>query len=202
MNGLFEAEFCLRLVLTLGHFLWQGALIGVVGLAAGRVLRKRSSGMRYAVHLVALAAMPVCAVVTFSMLKVDVDVRDDLERSPVDVAVVTNRNAQNPLGMELASDRPETYTPATSDWDVKPRADKTVAPAADVPETTATDSTSVVPDVAVRAEETTAPMTAGEPGEAVATLVAPVRNPPEARPTAPIDASFDWTRSAPWLVSF
>jgi len=134
MNALFEAEFCLRLVLTLGHFLWQGALIGLIVLAAGRVLRKRSAKVRYGINLVALLAMPVCAAVTFSLLKIDVDLRDGFKRSPVELAVVTNSNAQIPAATELAIDRPESESTATSDWD-RNRADETVAPVAVAPRT-------------------------------------------------------------------
>lgn len=199
MSGLFEAEFCLRLVLTLGHFLWQGALIGLIGLAAGRVLRKRSIRLKYAVDLVALTAMPACAVVTFSLLRVDFDVRDDLERSSIDVAVVTDPVTQNPVGKELSSDRPESDNSATSEWNGN-RADRSVTPAAVAPRASATDSTSVVTDVVVPAEGAPVQRTAEEPDESVTAVVTPAWNPVEGRPTASTVASFDWRRMAPWLT--
>lgn len=38
MNGLIFEQFCTRLVLTLGHFLWQGAAIALLAWLAAAVL--------------------------------------------------------------------------------------------------------------------------------------------------------------------
>ena len=68
-------EFCLRWSVALLHFLWQGAVIGVLVIAAGRLLRKQSSGTRYTLHAMALLSLPVCLAVTFAALDVPPSMR-------------------------------------------------------------------------------------------------------------------------------
>ncbi|NQT11141.1 MAG: M48 family metalloprotease, partial [Planctomycetes bacterium] len=68
-------EFCLRWSVALLHFLWQGAVIGVLVIAAGRLLRKRSAGTRYTLHAMALLSLPVCLAVTFAALDVPPSMR-------------------------------------------------------------------------------------------------------------------------------
>ncbi len=56
---------CLRWVVTLLHFLWQGTLIGVIVLIANRTLHCRSAASRYMVNTAALLCMPLIVVLTF-----------------------------------------------------------------------------------------------------------------------------------------
>ena len=51
---------------TLLHFCWQGAAIAMVFAAADKLMLKAASAVRYAVALVALMLMPICAIVTFA----------------------------------------------------------------------------------------------------------------------------------------
>ena len=51
---------------TLLHFLWQGALLGIIACAASRWLQ--SSAAKYALYLVTLLGMPACALLTFLAL--------------------------------------------------------------------------------------------------------------------------------------
>jgi WD40 repeat protein/Zn-dependent protease with chaperone function len=54
---LLEPDFSLRLTLTLVHFLWQGCVLGLLGMAAGHFLRRESSRARYAVFVAILFLM-------------------------------------------------------------------------------------------------------------------------------------------------
>jgi WD40 repeat protein/beta-lactamase regulating signal transducer with metallopeptidase domain len=68
---LLEPALALRLTLTLLHFLWQGALLGVVALAADRALRRASSRSRYALFVGILLAMGAALPATFLLVRVD-----------------------------------------------------------------------------------------------------------------------------------
>ena len=54
---------------TLLHFLWQGALLGLMARACLWLLRRRSPESRYLLGCAALAAMAAAPVVTFLLLK-------------------------------------------------------------------------------------------------------------------------------------
>ncbi|MCC6486900.1 MAG: HEAT repeat domain-containing protein, partial [Candidatus Hydrogenedentes bacterium] len=64
----YDPELAARFVLTLAHFLWQGAAIGLVVLAAGVVLKRASARLRYGVYLAALIVMALCVPVTYMAL--------------------------------------------------------------------------------------------------------------------------------------
>jgi beta-lactamase regulating signal transducer with metallopeptidase domain len=64
LNG----EFCLRLTLTLLHFLWQGVAIALLAGGAGAALRRAGAAVRYWVFVAALGAMALCPVATFHTL--------------------------------------------------------------------------------------------------------------------------------------
>lgn len=69
MTGLWNAldcGFCLRLVVILGHFLWQGALVALAALAAARWAGSASA--RYRIYLSALLVMAACPLVTLWVL--------------------------------------------------------------------------------------------------------------------------------------
>lgn len=68
---LLEPALAVRLTLTLLHFLWQGALLGLVAFAADRALRRASSPVRYAVFAGVLVAMGAALPVTFALIHVD-----------------------------------------------------------------------------------------------------------------------------------
>lgn len=65
---LISDETCLRLFLTLFHFLWQGAAIGLVVLVGESVMRGGTPKSRYALNFGALACMPVCVIATFLLV--------------------------------------------------------------------------------------------------------------------------------------
>ncbi|MCL4693489.1 MAG: HEAT repeat domain-containing protein, partial [Candidatus Hydrogenedentes bacterium] len=62
-------EFSARFVMTLAHFLWQGAAIGLVAVALGAVLRRASARLRYGIFLIALLGMALCPPVTFLIIE-------------------------------------------------------------------------------------------------------------------------------------
>jgi hypothetical protein len=66
LEGAFSRETCLRLTLTLLHFLWQACAVALLVLAAGWCLRRRSAGARYAVNVGGLLLMAACVPFTFA----------------------------------------------------------------------------------------------------------------------------------------
>jgi beta-lactamase regulating signal transducer with metallopeptidase domain len=73
MNGLIPdlsgADLSVRVALTLGHFLWQGAVLALVALGACAALRRASAAARHHVLLGALLVMAACPIVTFVLLQ-------------------------------------------------------------------------------------------------------------------------------------
>lgn len=65
-----DATVCERLTITLLHFLWQGAAIGLAAAFLSRVLQRASSQVRYLIHLTALTAMCGSLLVTLCVVKV------------------------------------------------------------------------------------------------------------------------------------
>lgn len=65
-----DESLSLRLVLTLLHFLWQGAAIGAVAVGCEQVLRRSSAQVRYLLHMAALLLMLICLPATFSWMDV------------------------------------------------------------------------------------------------------------------------------------
>jgi len=64
-----DPALCVKLVLTLGHFLWQATGIAVLAAAAAWLLRRAEARARYAMMAAALLLMAACPVVTFSTLR-------------------------------------------------------------------------------------------------------------------------------------
>ena len=60
----------LRWMLTLLHFLWQGAVIGVVVVVVAKLLRHMSASLRYGLYLFALLSLPCCVALTFCVIDV------------------------------------------------------------------------------------------------------------------------------------
>ena len=61
----------MRLVLVLGHFLWQGALIAALLAGVVSILRVRSPRVRYVASLISLLLMAACPVATWCWLPID-----------------------------------------------------------------------------------------------------------------------------------
>ncbi len=56
--------------ITLLHFLWQGAVIGLLAFFAARLLRSQSALVRYWLNAAALLACPMCVAWTFAVVDV------------------------------------------------------------------------------------------------------------------------------------
>jgi len=65
-----DSVLCARLVLTLGHLLWQAAALGALAFAVVWLLRRASANARYAVLLTALCLTAACPPVTFLLVDV------------------------------------------------------------------------------------------------------------------------------------
>lgn len=68
MNILFDSAVCTDLVLSLGHFVWQGLVIGAFVWLISLGLRRASPPARYRVYLTAMVVMSVCPMLTFLWL--------------------------------------------------------------------------------------------------------------------------------------
>ncbi|MEM7475390.1 MAG: M56 family metallopeptidase [Planctomycetota bacterium] len=64
-----QADWDLRVFLALGHFVWQGALIGGIVWGISRSLRG-SPTLLYGLHCCALFSLPICLATTIAMVKV------------------------------------------------------------------------------------------------------------------------------------
>ncbi len=70
-----------QVLLTMVHFLWQGAVLFVAVLVTV-VLRRRSPNLRYGIQLALLLLMAVCPVVTFFVAIVPPDPQVALQFAP------------------------------------------------------------------------------------------------------------------------
>jgi len=68
LHAMLNSDICIRVVLALGHFLWQATAIALVAMVAAWVLRRSSANARYALLLAALLAMAACPPATFCLL--------------------------------------------------------------------------------------------------------------------------------------
>ncbi len=71
MRTFLDSPLCTQLVLTLGHFLWQGVLIGVLVWLVSFALRRRSAAARYRLLFLALIVLAACPVLTFTWVVSD-----------------------------------------------------------------------------------------------------------------------------------
>ncbi|MHC4404071.1 MAG: M56 family metallopeptidase [Planctomycetota bacterium] len=86
LMSLLGDDVSVRWLITLLHFLWQGAVVGGVVAIAGRLLRGASARPRYALYSAALLSLPVCVAVTFCVVDVPASLQSSsrLER-PADI---------------------------------------------------------------------------------------------------------------------
>jgi len=66
-----DVTLCVRLVQTLGHFIWQGTAVFVLLWFALSLMRNGSSRARYCVSLLALILTVACPVITFVLMGQD-----------------------------------------------------------------------------------------------------------------------------------
>jgi hypothetical protein len=69
VREMMSSPACMRLVVTLLHFVWQGLAIALVAIVAAKAFGRRSSRIRYGLHVAALFAMVVAVVVTYAVVQ-------------------------------------------------------------------------------------------------------------------------------------
>ena len=108
----------IRWGLTLLHFLWQGAFIGLLALVAARLLRNHSAALRYWLHAVALIACPICVAWTFATVEVpetwqvSSDPYSQKSRETIAVPIETS-NADNLVDVPYPKLDPQQAIPST-----------------------------------------------------------------------------------------
>jgi beta-lactamase regulating signal transducer with metallopeptidase domain/biopolymer transport protein ExbD len=68
VSSILAASLSVRLMLTLGHFLWQGLAVAMLAGLLLILLRRASSHARYVAMLIALVVMAACPVATFCVV--------------------------------------------------------------------------------------------------------------------------------------
>ncbi|MCX6879652.1 MAG: efflux RND transporter permease subunit [Verrucomicrobia bacterium] len=108
MKTILDPELCWRVLLTLGHFLWQGAAIALTAAAAAWLLRRALARARYGVWTAALLLMTLCPLIVLSIATIWA-VEAPLE------------NEQDPSKREAIAAAPHTITdpPAAARRDVR-----------------------------------------------------------------------------------
>jgi len=103
-----DDTFSLRLVVTLAHFLWQGAAAALIVAVCNRLLKRASAHARYSFNVAALLAMVACLPATFAL----VEVKPIVARTtlPVVELAAAETSMQLPMGdpTEVASPLPVT----------------------------------------------------------------------------------------------
>jgi beta-lactamase regulating signal transducer with metallopeptidase domain/tetratricopeptide (TPR) repeat protein len=64
-----DSAFCVRVVLTLLHFLWQGTVVALLIAPVVVLLRSASPKVRYNLYVLALFLMALCPLATFTFLR-------------------------------------------------------------------------------------------------------------------------------------
>ena len=130
-------DVSIRWGLTLLHFLWQGAVIGLLAFVAATLLRNHSAAIRYWLHAVALLACPVSVAMTFAMVEVPIAFRASSPSGSSLVIPSATPMANNPSDLRHVP-YPE-LTPGVS-----PHPSDTVAA---IPATNPTDTAARSPDL-------------------------------------------------------
>jgi beta-lactamase regulating signal transducer with metallopeptidase domain/WD40 repeat protein len=97
-----------RWLVTLLHFLWQGAVVGAAVAIAGRLLRGASAQVRYALCSAALLSLPVCAAVTFCVVDVPVGLQpspppESSAAVPAKLSTLASQRAAAPAATPVAT---------------------------------------------------------------------------------------------------
>ena len=79
LMSLLGDDVSVRWLITLLHFLWQGAVIGVGIVIVGGFLRGESARPRYAMYSAALLSLPVCVAVTFCVVDVPANLQSSFQ---------------------------------------------------------------------------------------------------------------------------
>ena len=186
MNGFAWEEWALPTLLTLGHFLWQGAALGLLALIGLLALRRASARLRYGLLCTVLAGMALCPPLTLVWLL--------RAQGPARLALAMPPPQEPPL-RETAAAWPPPETPAP------------LLPAAASTEETAPLPSLDLTDQSDRSDQTDSPAiataTAAPPHASPASYTSYPQDPapaPAAPPPLPAPAAQPWLQYAPWLL--
>ena len=132
LGRLLEPALSLRLTLTLLHFLWQGALLGLAAFAADRGLRRATSRTRYAIFVGILATMGAALPTTFLLIRTaepQTKLASALEATPAPIVMTNSSPAPMPRPIGEAS-RPADPIPGSESEPITDlsRADAVIEP--------------------------------------------------------------------------
>ena len=65
IQSVLDLDLCVRVLALLGHFVWQGAALGIAAALVSLALKRKSAALRHNLYLTILCAMALCPVVTF-----------------------------------------------------------------------------------------------------------------------------------------
>lgn len=113
MNELisFDTVWCVRLIETLIHFLWQGAAIALLTLVAAIALRRASANARYVLYVAALVLMAACLPATFTVLDGSATTLGDLHLAEQQAAIAGTVRTQ-PAGPTDRAATAVSHSPA------------------------------------------------------------------------------------------
>ena len=113
VSDFWDTGFCLRLTLTLGHFLWQGSVVALLVTLAGRCLRRSTANLRYSVHVAAMLLMVGCVPVTYWLVGITVSAEQESHSQRVN-SVDSPRTASESLVPSETSFAPQPISDASS----------------------------------------------------------------------------------------
>lgn len=108
------AIVCERLTITLLHFLWQGAAVGLVAALASRLLLRATAQLRYVIHVAALAVMCACLPITCTLVTVQIPVAETnplTDQEPPHANINLPQNEQPPPSILFPNPSPAFLAP-------------------------------------------------------------------------------------------
>src|SRR5215510_12321680 len=107
---------------TLIHFIWQGALIGILYLSASLILRRRSANARYAAACMAMLLMLIAPAASFVIIRATAELpatATSTEWGALPLESVTLKQFQPPLVESVDNKEIEPVRASTPDAIVK-----------------------------------------------------------------------------------
>lgn len=98
-----DGELSVRWSLTLMHFVWQGAVVGLLAVIVHCVLAGRSASTRYALHAIALLSLPLCVAVTFASLEVPFESSEITALAPTSESASRDEQAGGGAGQGIVA---------------------------------------------------------------------------------------------------
>lgn len=110
---LLSSPVCLKLALALLHFLWQGAVLGVLAWFLVVLFARKSARARYGIYMGTLFAMMLCVGLTFAIVESPVTKRSPLP--PPELATPSLQPDQPLTANSAKTETPEPFAAAGTD---------------------------------------------------------------------------------------